>query len=405
MEQMEYIAALDLGTSKMLAMAATKKDGSLSILGTEKMVSENCIRRGCVYNTNETAEKIVSLVKNLNYSLNPKIKQVYVGIGGQSLRTEQYTAWKDFGEKEIITDEIVDSLYEDCKKHVPELAEILDIASPEFYLDGHLESNPKGLECNNIEAKFQLILGNPSLKGTIKTSMEKANINIAGFFVSPLATAETTLSPREKKLGCALVEFGAGVTYLSIYKGGLLKYMVTIPLGGNVITKDLCDMNLEENEAEELKIKEGNALIDPGKSEQLNTIIEARIIEIIANIQHQIEVSGYESALTEGIIITGGGSNLRNLDRLLSKETGKQVRSANAEDPTQACIRGLLLLGTENCAEKIVQPIVEPQTITNLFEDTIVEKKPREKKPRKNPFDIFKNVAEKATKGLFDEQN
>ena len=407
MEQKEYIVALDLGTSKMLAMAATKKDGSLSILDTQKTASENCIRRGCIYNIEETSKKITSLVNDLNSSLTPKIKQVYVGIGGQSLRVvEHHTVWKEFDEKETITDEIVDSLREECKKYVPEFAEILDIASAEFYLDGRFEANPIGLQCNNIEAKFLLILGNPSLKRAIEASMEKANIKIAGFFVSPLATAEAVLSSREKKLGCALIEFGAGITYLSIYKDGLLKYLVSIPLGGNVITKDICDMKLEENEAEELKIKEGNALIEPEKS-QLNTIVEARIVEIIANIQHQIKVSGYDSAISEGIIITGGGSLLKNVDRLLAQKTGKQVR--NTEDPSQACIRGLLLLGNENCAEEIVQPIVN---LGDLFEDLVPNPNPnpvvgkphKEKEPKKDSlFGRIKKKTQDIAGGLFDE--
>ena len=410
MGQKEYIVALDLGTSKMLAMAATKKDGSLLILGTQKTASENCIRRGCIYNIEETSKKITSLVNDLNSSLTPKIKQVYVGIGGQSLRTKDHTVWKEFNSKTTITDEIVDSLYEECNKYVPEFAEILEIASAEFYLDGRLEANPKGLECDNIEAKFLLILGNPSLKRAVKTSMEKVNVKIAGFFVSPLATAEAVLSSREKKLGCALVEFGAGITYLSFYKDGLLKYMIAIPLGGNVITKDICDMKLEENEAEELKIKEGNALIDPEKSE-LNTIVEARIIEIIANIQHQIKESNYDSALSEGIIITGGGSLLKNVDRLLSQKTGKQVRKANAEDPTQECARGLLLFGNENCAEEIVPPTANPQPDTDLFGNPIPKTEEKKKKEKKvGFFDILKQgtkeVADKAGKaatGFFDE--
>ncbi|GHT74621.1 cell division protein FtsA [Bacteroidia bacterium] len=411
MEQSEYIAALDLGTSKMVLMAATQKNGVLSILGTQKTASGNSIRRGTIYNIEEAAEKIASLVKDLNSSLRPGIKKVYVGIGGQSLRSEYYTIYRELGEDdETITDEIVDSLQKECRKYVPELAENSGIASTEYYLDGRPETSPTGIHCHNIEAKFQLILGRPSLKRSVIESMKKAGVEIAGFFVSPLATAEAVLSTKEKKLGCALVEFGAGITYLSIYKDGLLKYLVAIPLGGNVITKDICSLKILETDAEERKIREGNALLEAGNADQFDIIVESRMSEIVANVRKQIELSGYESDLAEGIIITGGGSLLKNVERLIAQQTGKQVRRANADDPTEACVRGLLLLGNENCAEEI--PVIEQPNPTSLEElfgvPTQNTEKKQQKEKRKDPkkpglLDMLKDKMVNAGTTLFSE--
>jgi cell division protein FtsA len=308
--------------------------------------------------------------------LSPGIKKIYVGIGGQSLRTEYYSVKKEING--LITEETLGYLRHECEQYEPELAEILEIVSPEYYVDGSLAANPKGVICKEIEAKFQLVLGRPSLKNFLKKSIEEAGIEIAGFIISPLATAEVALTKREKELGCALVEFGAGVTYLSVYKSGLLKQLVTIPLGGNVITKDLCDLKVPEAEAEALKIKEGNAIMESGKEEQLlDTIVEARINEIIANVVEQINQSGYAPELSEGIIITGGGSLLKNLDNLISQKTGKTVRMAPVEDPTQACILGLLTLGKENCALDIPKPTIDiPQTIPLFGEETVKPPQP-----------------------------
>ncbi|GMO32994.1 MAG: cell division protein FtsA [Candidatus Azobacteroides pseudotrichonymphae] len=347
-----YVVALDLGTSKLLAMAARKTHEGISILDSKQIPSGTCIRRGCVYKIDDTANIVRKIVNGLSHSLNSGIKKVYVGIGGQSLRAEYYSVKKEING--LVTNDILLHLEDECRKHMSELIEVLEIVFSEYFLDGKLETNPKNMYCKEIETKYQLILGRPSLKNLLKKSIEgKAGIEIAGFFISPLATAEAVLTSKDKRRGCALIEFGAGITYLSIYREERLKYLVTIPLGGNVITKDLCCLGIVESEAETLKINDGNALIDYSKKEQLvDTIIEARVNEIVTNIVEQIKQSGCLPMLDEGIIITGGASLLKNLDKLLSQQIGKQVRRANIKNHAHACILGLLALSKDNCAKE-----------------------------------------------------
>ncbi|MDR0681501.1 MAG: rod shape-determining protein [Dysgonamonadaceae bacterium] len=362
MEQTKYVVALDLGTSKMLAVAAKKNGkGRLLILNSEKTAAGCSILRGRIHNIEETAENVRSLVNRLSRKLNPGIKKIYVGIGGQSLHTEYYSVKKEING--LVTEETIKYLDHECRQYEPAWAKILKIIPMEYYVDGSLSKQPKGVYCKEIEAKFLLILGRPSLENCLEKSIkEKAKIEIAGFFISPLATAEVALTERDKELGCALVEMGAGVTYLSIYKDKLLKYLVTIPLGGNVITKDLCSLDILEAEAEKLKIKEGIAPIESEKEEKSNEIIEARANEIVANLVEQIKQSGYESLLGAGIIMTGGGSLLQNLDKLMALKTEKQVRLAAVEDHTQACVLGLLTLGEEDCAKEVLRtPPTEPE--------------------------------------------
>ncbi len=434
MERREYVAALDPGTSKILAVVAGKNaEGKLSFLALEKIASGTGIRRGCIYNIEETTQKVSSLINSLNRKLYPRLKQIYVGIGGQSLRTECHTVKKEVNG-ESVDEEIINSLYEECKQYQPELAEILDIVSPEYYLDGRFEAKPKGVPCNVIEAKFQLILGRPSLKVCLEKSIrEKANIEIAGFFISPIATAKAVLTDREKELGCALVEFGAGITYLSIYKGGLLKYMIAIPLGGNVITKDICSTNILESDAEEVKIKKGSALSESDREEPIDMIIEARTNEIIANIVEQIKLSGYGNSLGAGIIITGGASLLKNLNKSIHLQTNLPVREASingsliafensedydiAGDPANVCVVGLLLLGKENCAEEALvkerKEIRVENSLIDLFEvepqeeikkQKEVKRKDLEKKKSGGSFFTkFKRGVEDMSKGLFDD--
>ncbi|MDR0505356.1 MAG: cell division protein FtsA [Dysgonamonadaceae bacterium] len=379
MNHTEYVAALDIGTSKIVAMAARKDAiGTLSILASEKIESEGCVLRGRIYNVDETREKIKVLMADLNNQLINKseatVEKIYAGIGGQSLRTKLFTT--GLSVNGLITRDLLCSLRENCfSQHDSEL---LDIGSVEYYVDGELRDRPLNTQCyHKLEGRFQLILGRPSLKASLQRSIEDKNqLKIAGFFISPLATANSVLTDKEKEQGCALVEFGAGITYLSVYKHKQLRYLTTIPLGGDVITDDICSLHVSKKEAENLKITYGNAMPDNESNtkivvgqqtvdtQKLNTIIDARADEIIVNIVKQIELSGYVSDLTAGIVITGGASSLKNLRESLQVKSEKEVRLVavkralinQANDivlqPENASVIGLLSLGEENCAKK-----------------------------------------------------
>lgn len=465
MENSKLIATIDIGSSKIVA-AAGKKDlhKIISVVAIEKEDSENSVRRGCVYNVDETSKKIGSLIQKLNHKLKDKIEKIYVGTGGQSLRTEVYSVVEEGAESMLVTHRILDSLKEKCLAYVPEFADILDIVSPEYFLDGKSETNPIGVNCKKIEVKYQLILGRPSIKRNLYNCItEKNNIKIAGYIISPLATAQVVLTDSEKNLGCVLVEFGAGVTYLSIYKSGLLKYMVTIPLGGNVITRDICDLNILEKDAEDLKIKYGSALVDAGNDEnaspaaikisnssynsmeidveKLNDIIEARANEIIANIIHQIDISSFSNSLGSGIVITGGGACLKNLAESIEQQAKQKVRIAYVREdlldeksyeygkiPGNEVTFGLLDLGTENCLKaktEVKQPTTSVHSQGNLFGEieppvqkekektgqTAVQKENPVVKPTQPPVqtpkrgNIFKKIFEQGAKSLFDDED
>ncbi len=390
MAQSEFIAALDLGTSKMIAMVGKKNEqGLLSVVASEKIDSGLCMRKGYVYNVEDTGAKVGLLISRMNNKLSPKIEKVYVGVGGQSIHMELYSAFRQVDG--IVSESDLLAMSKECSAYDPELYEVIEILSPEYYLDGHLTVEPKGLECKKIEARYKLILGRPSIKNNLKVSIEqKAKTEIAGYFTIPVASAEAVLIEREKELGCALVEFGAGVTYVSVYKNSFLKHLVAIPLGGNVITKDISTMNILENEAENLKVNWGSAVVeldDQVKIEEhpqikindLNAVIEARLDEILANVLEQIKISGFEDVLGAGIIITGGGSNLKRIADALRKKSGLEVRLAAvkkslvnqavdwANDNSNSAVVGLLCLGKENCAAPA--PIVESNGQIPIFGD------------------------------------
>ncbi len=459
MEQTGFIAAIDLGSSKIVAMAGRKnQEGKLAILYKEEIESDTCIRRGRIYNLEETQRKISSLILKLEskFPQKSRIEKIYIGIGGQSLQTEICTVLRNFTEEGgiILNEAILQSIRKECESYERD-SEMLDIISAEYFLDEQdvPVKDPVGLACSSIEAQFKLIVTKPAKK-FLADSLEKARTTVAGYVIGPMATANAVLNDEDKKNGCALVEIGAGVTYLSIYKQGTLKELITIPMGGISITKDIASLNISMKEAENLKIKYGTAIADPDEGNKtipvvnpenngpkeiefklLEQIIEARINEIIANVQQQLRLSKHENGLNAGIILTGGGSQLNKIAAAFRNKMKYDIRLAvpkhqlfqKAEEeynnPAYSEMIGILLAGSENCV-KVIEPAPTPPVTTpspapeqgSLFRDDEVKieqpagtgkKQDGDTKSGGGLFSRFKrgvkNTMDSASKSLFDE--
>ncbi len=381
------IVAVDFGTSKIIAAAAKKNDqGYLSVLAVETVESNGCILRGKILNLEETATKISGLIKTLENRIPGKIEKIYAGVGGQSVHSMEYAVEREFSEETIISDKLLQNILEECLNYEPQDQVVLSATSPEYYVDGRLESKPKGVQCKKIEAKYQIIVGRSSIIKDLETTTEKARISIVGDpLVSSEAVANAVLSSSEKDLGCVLIDFGAGVTTLSCYKNQLLRYLATIPLGSSVITQDLTTLNMTAKEAEDFKIKQGSAVASV--DDKTNQVIESRIDEILANVFAQIKHAKFEKMMPEGIIITGGGAKLKNLSESIADRFNCKTRLANAQEsmfeketvltqsPEYAQISGLLLLGKEDCMKEQVKEI-EPEK--DLFGEPIESDKKKD---------------------------
>lgn len=436
----DFIAAIDLGTSHLVGMVGTKNAaGSLSIIAYEVENSATCIRRGCVYNVEETANKIKRLILKLENKLHgTKIGQVYVGIGGQSLRSIEHTVPKILGTDGVVTEEVIQSLYQECCNYQPDMLDVMAAVSPMYYLDDKPEANPVGIPCKRIEARYKLIVGRPSLKRYVINSIsERAKVDIAGIVVSPLALADVVLSEDEKDLGCALIGFGAGVTTLTVFKGGQLVNLSVIPFGSNLITKDLTSLHLVESEAEQVKLTYGSATMERDsditiqvnsadgmgyreiKLSDLNNVVEARMKEILENVYARLEATGVMGSLGAGIVITGGAAGLKNLPGVISNHLKMEVRYSSvrkgivesgemvANNPGYAVAVGLLMQGNKNCAAYI-PPKPEPQPEPEVKVEPEAVPEPPKKKPEKKKssglFSGWKKNIDNMAKGLFDDE-
>lgn len=402
----DFIAAIDLGSSHMVGMVGTKgMNNSLSIIAYEVETSDACIRRGCVYNIKETASKIKRLILKLENKLGgSKIDKIYIGVGGQSLRTINHSISRVIGEG-VVTEDILQLLHDECKLYHPDMLEVFQISDPVYLLDNKEEQNPLGLTCSRIEARYKLLVGRPSLKHVLVNSLpEQIKLKIAGVIVSPLALADLILTEREKETGCALIDFGAGVTSVTLFKNGKLVGMSVIPLGSQLITKDLMSLNIQEKEAERIKRTYGNAIWEKDEDQQMvtvdladgnhtreiklsevNIIVDARSREIIENIYARLEEAGVSREPGFSIVIAGNGAALKNMREAIVERFKMDVRYASvrkdkiesgemiANNPEYTMASALLLQGNQNCALVVEKTAPEAMKKEVVVENAFVE--------------------------------
>lgn len=377
----DFIVAIELGSTEITGIAGKKNaDGSVNILAHSSEKSDDCIKKGVIYNLDKTTQKLTSVIKDLENKLQAGIKKVYIGVGGLSLRSVKNSETRQLGDDTRISQAIIDSMME-ANMDTPLMDyEILAVEPQEYKVGNNLLTEPVGTTASSIEGNYLNIIARPSVKQNIRQCLSHTGYEIAGFTISPMATADTVLTTNEKRSGCALIDFGADTTTVAIYKNNILRHVCVIPLGGNNITKDICSKQIEEDDAELIKLryasaytehKEGEDIQDfditiDGKfsiqSRVLEDIVEARVNEIITNVFNQIKLSNYSDSLMAGIVVTGGVSNMPNIEKAITNitkiekvriaHTGETNVSGNTnlpKDGTSNTIIGILLSGEENC--------------------------------------------------------
>ena len=377
----EFIVAIELGSSKITGIAGRKNlDGSISILAVVKEDSTTCIRKGVVYNIDKTVMCLTNIIKKLETTLKSKISQVYVGVGGQSIRSMKNVIVKEMETETVVTHEMVNELMDNNRNMSYPEQEILDAATQEYKVDQQYQLDPVGIQCSRLEGNFLNILWRKSFYRNLNKCFDQAGIAIAEMYLAPLAMADSVLTETEKRAGCVLVDLGADTTTVSVYYKNILRHLAVIPLGSNNITKDIATLQMEETDAERMKLKYGSAYTDNSDidnslslsidqdrsimSRDFINIVEGRLQEIIENVWFQVP-NEYIDKLLGGIIITGGGSNMRNIESAFRNHTHiDKIRVARfitttvhasqmeitAHNGMMNTVLGLLEKGDMNCA-------------------------------------------------------
>ena len=344
----DFIVAIELGSSKISGIAGKKKDGTMQVLAYAEEKTAGCIKRGVVYNIEKTYQSINTIIQKLEAVLKTKITRAYIGLGGQSMRSYKCVIKRNLLTQSYITNELIDAIRQESCEIPFNDYEMLENFPQEYVVDSSVIADPVGVMGTNIEGEFLDVIAKNTLRANIETVFANVGVEIVEGLISPLQLANNVLTDAEKRSGCALVNLGADTTTLVVYKNNIVRYLVTIPLGSNNINKDLSTLPIDEAETEEVKLKYGDACQEFESSDEvepqyyttsdgrqidvttIKNVIEARMGEIVDNVRNQIINSDYSGKLLAGLVITGGGSNMKNIVKAFVKSTKiDKVRVAN----------------------------------------------------------------------------
>lgn len=425
------VVGLDIGTTKICVIVGRKANhGKIEVLGVGKAESAG-VTRGVVSNIQKTVQGILQAVEEASGQSNVDIKVVNVGIAGQHIKSLQHRGIltrKDL-QNEIQRKDL-EKLIEDMFKLVmPPGEEIIHVLPQEFTVDNEPGiKDPIGMAGVRLEANFHIISGHVNAVKNIMKCVLNANLETQQLVLEPLASSEAVLSEEEKEAGVVLVDIGGGTTDVAIFHEGIIRHTAVIPFGGNSVTEDIREgCSVMRTQAEALKVRFGSALADENRENEiicvpglrgrepkeisvknLAYVIQARMEEIIEHVYYEIKSSGYEKKLIAGIVITGGGAQLKHLSQLVEYVTGldcrigypnehlakNEVLAKNIYDelksPLYATGIGLLIKGIEKereMAELMVSPGVAKEA-------------PKQKKKARGLFDL---LVERGTSFIKDD--
>ena len=348
-ENERIVVGLDIGTTKICAIiASVNEQDQIHILGVGKAPSMG-LNRGVVVNIERTVQAIKQAMQQAETASDINVHAVNVGVAGDHIRSFRSKGVVTItGRDREITKQDVDRLLLDCQKiMIPQDHEILHVIPQEFIIDGQDGINdPIGMSGIRMEAEVHIITGMVSATQNIHRCVTRAGYEVADIILEPLASSNAVLEREEKIAGVALVDIGGGTTDVAIFQENTIRHTAVVALAGRKVTDDIkIGLSVLDDQAERLKLEFGrsyNALIDqdhiinvPGiagrapkevSSRVLAQIIQARMEEILEIVGIEIKRSGFANRLSAGVVITGGGSLIRDMCPLASQVLGMDVK-------------------------------------------------------------------------------
>ena len=434
------IVGLDIGTTKIAAIAGRKNEfGKLEILGFGR-ANSNGVQHGMVLNIDQTIKAIQTALENC-YASNPTlpISEVYVGIAGHHIKSLQTRGdiVRQNTDEEIKQAEIDQLINDQYKTYIPAGDQIIDVIPQEFTVDNFQNiPDPIGYSGVKVGANFHIITGDKNAIRNINRSVDKAGLKTKDLVLQPLASAAAVMCDHDLEAGVAIVDIGGGTTDLAVFYEGILKHTAVIPFGGENITNDIkTGLGVLKTQAEQMKVQFGSALSEEAKSNAFITIpglrgmapkeisvknlagiIQARMSEIMDFVSYHLKQVGLDNRmLNGGVILTGGGSQLKHLIQLTEYVTGLNARIGYPNEhlapghieelakPMYSTCLGLILKGYNDYEnkrkqfEKEFRKVNVPEALQQQPEETaeveVDEKtaKIKQRKTLKGFMDSFKN--------------
>lgn len=354
MDNRQYVAAVDLGTTKVVVAVACKAEkNKVEIVALKELASKGVIK-GDLRNMEQAAATLREVKNRVEEQLGIQLHEVFIGISGQHIKCTRTSGYVFVHNSDHVVSEVtaadVQRLQDEMRNSSVPLGQTIITVLPQAYtLDDEVDiSEPIGMEGKRLEAKFNIITGEDAAIDRIRRCFERVGLDVEGVTLQPLASSDAVLSEDEKELGVAVVDIGGGTTDLCIYHDKVIRHIAVLPIGGNVINNDIKSVGILDRHIEKLKTTFGEAVAERAADQKyinipslsgmapkefavraLAGIIEARMYDIIDFVAEQIEKAGYKGKLGGGIVLTGGGATLKNLDLLFKSQMQVNVRVAS----------------------------------------------------------------------------
>jgi cell division protein FtsA len=350
-----YIAAVDLGTSKIAVTVAQVSSKGVQMLYYRETPSEG-IRNSYVFNPMKAAERVKEAIADAENELKIKIHQVVTGLPRYEVHQVNARAEFERSDSEsAISREEIDFLKNNAIDTYPlpdpERQIMYGVVAQSFTTEEYLnarESDIEGMVSDTLEGNFKVFVGRKRHSDNVDRVMNQVGVAVAKKYFLPEITANAILSDEERENGVALIEIGAGATSVTIYHNDIMRYYASIPFGGRSIT---CDIKLEcgtsENLAENIKLGYGACMPEKlltlrdkiiqinnresGSCKQLSVkylseVITCRVREIVDACLYKIQESGFGGSLRNGIVLTGGSAVIPNLSTYVKELSGYNIR-------------------------------------------------------------------------------
>lgn len=383
----KLIVGLDIGTTKVCAIVGQRNEnGKINILGVGSQPSLGGVMRGEVTNISKTVDAIKGAIAQASKISNVEINAVHVGIAGEHIKSFQQNGVKirENSEEEINRNELSDMNREQYRIAVEPGSKILHAVPQEYTIDSRIVTKePEGMTGTKLECKYHIVTGRVSAAKTIVKCVENAGLTASDVIVEPIASAFAVLNEEELQTGIAIIDIGGGTTDLAIFYDGKIRHTAVIPFGGEIITADIVEaFGILPKQAELIKVKYGHAIAEGTRSNVIITVpgigdrkpkqimernlahvIHARMKEIIQMVGDEIRLSGYRDKLSLGVVLTGGGAQLKDLGNLVEYILGCEAKVGlpdphlgkglvdEVRSPLYATCIGLVLKGFEDTGD------------------------------------------------------
>lgn len=396
-EDKNLIVGLDIGTSKIVAIAAEiLPEGTLKVIGVGQHASRG-LKKGVVVNIDSTMQAIQRAIEEVELMADCKINTVYSGIAGSHIKSLNSHGMVKIKESEVSQMDI-DRVVETARAiALPADQQILHILTQEFIIDGQEDvREPLGMSGMKLEVKVHIVTGAVSAAQNIVKCIKRCGLEVSDLILQPLASSLAVLTEDEKELGVCLVDIGGGTTDIAVFKQGAIRHTAVVPIAGDQITNDVAvAFRTPTQSAEEIKIKHGCALrqladarevvevpgVDGRDPRQLSVqtlaeVIEPRVVELYEFVLGELRRSGMEEMIASGIVITGGSSMMKGMVELGEEIFHMPVRlgmprnvgglSEVVGNPRYATGVGLVLMGKQQ-VERQFQGQMESNSLSQVF--------------------------------------